>query len=71
MTKQRGPRTGGGWRTFTNAELRKFATDQASRLRYINPRKVDEGKMSRARAERECRMMEEIAELLKDQQRLL
>jgi hypothetical protein len=60
----------GTWR-FSTSELVKCAQDDVAFRRYVYPRRVQEGKMTRAEADREIAMMEEIAERLKDQQRLL
>jgi hypothetical protein len=59
-----------GWR-FTSTELVKCAQREASYRRYIYPRRVEDKRMTRAEADREIAMMDEIAERLKDQQRLL
>jgi hypothetical protein len=56
---------------FTSAELVKCAQREAGWRRYVYPRRVEDGRMSQELADLEIAMMEEIAERLKDQQRLL
>jgi len=57
--------------TFTSSELVKCAEREANYRRWVYPRRVADDKMTQAQADREIAMMEEIAERLKDQQKLL
>ena len=58
-------------RAFTSEELVKCARREADYRRYVYPRRVADDRMTQAQADREIAMMDEIAERLKDQQRLL
>lgn len=58
-------------RKFTAAELVKCAEREANYRRWVYPRRIADGKMTQAAADTQIAMMDEIAERLKDQQKLL